>query len=401
MTEKVNYVIVGNGTAGLSAAEEIRKKDELANITIISDEKYLTYYRIKLSEAISKEFSDRELFVKDKEWYEEKNINLILDSKVEQIDIKEKQVVIKNHEKIKYDKLLIATGSRSFIPPIKGSEKRGVFALRSLDDLEEIKDYFKNCEKITVLGGGLLGLEAAWAIKKLGKHVDVVEFFPHLLPRQLDEKISKKFSDILVEKELKLHLGVSAEEILGENAVEAIKLSDGSKIETQAILISAGVRPRLELVAKTDIKHDRGIQVDKYMETNIEGIYAAGDVAEVEGVVAGLWGIASDQGKVAGDNMTGEVKAYDLPELTTMLSVAECSIFSTGNIEEYDDAYEEEGKDGDASYKLCVTDGKITGGIIFNDINKAPKVKKAIEEKLDISKHLENKLSVTEIIKNI
>lgn len=397
----MKYVIIGNGTAGLSAAEEIRKKDEQANITMISDEKHLTYYRIKLSEALSKEFSDKEFFVKDQNWYDEKNINLKLNSKVEKIDIEKKQVEIENAESIEYDKLLIAVGGRSFIPPIKGREKTGVFALRSLDDLEEIKDYFKSCEKITVLGGGLLGLEAAWAIKKLGKHVDVVEFFPHLLPRQLDEKISKKFSDILVEKELNLHLGVSAEEILGEKSVEAIKLSDGSKLETQAVLISAGVRSRLELVNETDIKSDKGIQVDKYMKTNIDDIYAAGDVAEVDGIVAGLWGIAGDQGKIAGSNMTGEAEEYKLPKLTTMLNIAECSIFSTGNIEEYDEAYEEESEDGDASYKLCVTDGKITGGIIFNDINKAPKVKKAIEEKLDISKHLEKNLSASEIIKNI
>lgn len=397
----MNYVIIGNGTAGLSAAEEIRKKDKQANITIVSNEKHLTYYRIKLSEALGKEFSDKALFVKDQEWHDEKNINLKLNSKVEKIDIEKKQLEIENAENIKYDKLLIAVGGRSFIPPIKGSEKIGVFALRSLDDLKEIKDYFKDCEKITVLGGGLLGLEAAWAIKKLGKHIDVVEFFPHLLPRQLDEKISKKFSDILVEKELNLHLGVSAEEIIGEESVEAVKLSDGSNLETQAVLISAGVRSRLELVEGTDIKHDKGIQVDKHMKTNIDDIYAAGDIAEVDGVVAGLWGIAGDQGKVAGANMAGEIKEYELPKLTTMLNIAECSIFSTGNIEEYDDAYEEEVEEGDASYKLCVTDGKITGGIIFNDINKAPKIKKAIAERIDISEHLENNLSVSEIIKNI
>ena len=137
------------------------------------------------------------------------------------------------------------------------------------------------------------------------------------------------------------------------------------------------------------------------MKTNIDDIYAAGDIAEVDGVVAGLWAIAGDQGKVAGINMTGAKKEYELPKLTTMLNIAECSIFSTGDIEEYDDAYEEEVEEGDASYKLCVTDGKITGGIIFNDINKAAKIKKAISEKVDISEHLDNNLSVSEIIENI
>lgn len=395
-----DYVIIGNGIAGLSAAEEIRKNDKDGNIKIITDEKYQTYYRIKLSEAISKDFSDKQLFVRDKEWYEDLNIEVLLNTRVTKIDTLSKEIYT-HDEKINYDKLLIASGSESFIPPIEGSEKKGVFALRSLKDLEEIKEYFKTSNRVAVLGGGLLGLEAAWAIKKLGKLVDVVEFFPQLLPRQLDEKIAKKFSDILTGKEINLHLGVSAKEIMGDERVEGIELSDGNKLETDAILISAGVRPRLELVKETNIEYDRGIKVDKYMETNIEDVFAAGDIAEIDGMVAGLWTIANDQGKIAGKNMTGEKEEYKFPRLTTTLRIADCSIFSIGDIQQYDSAYEEYNEDSDASYKLCVTEGKITGSIIFNDIGKSPKVKKAIEEKTDISELLEKDMSITEIIENI
>ena len=400
MSNKKDYVIIGNGTAGLSAAEEIRGKDEDANITIVTDENYLTYYRIKLSEAISKEFSDKQLFVRDENWYKEKNIKVVLNSKVCSIDIKNKLIETENDEKINYDKLLIATGSRSFIPPIKGSEKTGVMALRSLDDLKKIKEYFKDCKTVTVLGGGLLGLEAAWAIKQLDKEVNVVELSDQLLPRQLDEDTSAKFADILKEKGLNLFLGVSAQNILGENSVDGLKLSDGSKLETDAVLISAGVRPRLDLAADIDIECDRGIKVDKYMRTNIEDIYVAGDVAEVDGMVVGLWGISNDQGKTAGRNMAGDLEEYTLPELTTMLNIADCSIFSAGDIKNYDNIYEGNG-DGDSTYKLCVKDGKITGGIIFNDIAKVAKVKKAIAEKRDIAAYIKDDISVGEIIENI
>lgn len=397
----MKYLIIGNGTAGLSAAEEIRKKDQAGEITIITEEEYLTYYRIKLSEAISKEFTDKELFVKDDAWYRDNFIEVMLETKVLRIDTENKTVSLKGDKTIKYDKLLIATGSSSFIPPITGSEKRGVFALRSLKDLEELKEYLKTCSTVTVLGGGLLGLEAAWALKKLEKEVHVVEFFSHLLPRQLDEGTSSMFGELLDKKGLNLHLDVSASEIIGSEDVESVKLSDESEIKTDAVLISAGVRPRLELLKDTSIDYDKGIKVNKFMETNIRDVFAAGDVVEINGRVIGLWGISSEQGKVAGKNMTGECKEYSLPELTTMLNIADSSIFSAGNIEDYDTSIEQENKEDNTRYRLCLTDGKITGGVIFNDMNKAVKIKKAIDEKTDITDQLHDDIGVLELIDTI
>lgn len=394
----MKYVIIGNGTAGLSAAEEIRKIDKSSKIIMISEEQHLTYYRIKLTEAISKDFSDKQLFVRDREWYGENDVELMLETRVEAIDTLNKQLKLKDSGTLSYDKLLIATGGRSFIPPIDGNEKTGVFALRSLDDLEEIKKYLEKCETVTVLGGGLLGLEAAWAIKKLGKKVHVVEFFPQLLPRQLDKETSMKFGDMLKEKGLNLHLGVSAKEMIGENSVNGVKLSDNTTIETDLVLISAGVRPRLEIIEDTDIEFDKGIKVDQFMKTNIDDVYAAGDAIEVDGRVIGLWGIASEQGKVAAENMTGSTVEYKLPKLTTILRIADSSIFSAGNIEDYDIAVEQENEEDNTRYRLCVTDGKITGGVIFNDMNKALKIKKAIEQQIDIAEHLEENVTVLELL---
>jgi len=192
MNQIINYVIVGNGIAGLSAAEAICKNDENGRITIISAENYVTYYRVKLTHFISKDFSDDELFIHNDQWYKDRNIDLYLGKMVNKINTNLNEIELSDGTKIKYDKLLLANGSKPFIPPIKGSEKEGVFALRTIEDLKKEQSYFKNCDSVTVIGGGLLGLEAAWAIRKLNKVVNVVEFFSHLLPRQLDEALSNE-----------------------------------------------------------------------------------------------------------------------------------------------------------------------------------------------------------------
>jgi len=397
----MNYVIVGNGIAGLSAAEAIRKKDENGRITIISAENYLTYYRVKLTHFISKNFNDDELFIHNDQWYKDRNIDLSLGKMVTKIYTNLNEIELSDGTKIKYDKLLLANGSKPFIPPIKGSEKEGVFALRTVDDLKKEQSYFKNCDSVTVIGGGLLGLEAAWAIRKLDKVVNVVEFFSHLLPRQLDEALSNEFSHQLEENGLNLYLGAATDEILGDSKVEGIRLQDGREIKTDAILISAGIRPILDIVKDSNIKFDKGIQVDSSMKTNIDNIYAAGDVAEFNGMVVGLWGISGDQGKVAGENMTGGSAQYEMPELNAMLMLDKLVVFSAGNIKDFDKTVEEENEAKNAHYKLFVSNNKVVGGVVINDMAKVPKVKKMVTKNIDITHQLQNNMSFNDIIDSI
>ena len=396
---KTNYVIVGNGIAGLSAAKEIRNKDKEGSITIVSSEEYLTYYRVKLSHYISKDFENEELYINKADWYEKMNIEVLLGKIVEKIDVDSRCIKLDDGKIIKYDKLLIASGSRPFIPPIAGKFKAGVFALRTLKDLRHIKKYFSLCEDITVIGGGLLGLEAAWAIKELGKKVNVVEFAPYLLPRQLDKELADEVSEKLKQNGLNLYFDAAAEEILGETRADGLKLKDGRVIKSDAVLISAGVRPNLDLVIDSDIKYNRGIIVDKYMRTNIENIYAAGDVAEIDEIVLGLWGIANDQGKTAGENMVGGNKEYKLPEPFTTLSIGDISLFSVGNIKDFSNVVEY--KENDIHHKLFATDGKLTGAILLGDTSPMIKVKKAVNNNLDISEYIDNGLGFKEIIEKL
>lgn len=396
---KTNYVIIGNGIAGLSAAKEIRNRDKDGSITLVSSEEYLTYYRVKLSHYISKDFEDKELYINKADWYEKMNIEVLLGKIVEKIDVDSRSIKLDDGKIINYDKLLIANGSRPFIPPIAGKFKAGVFALRTLKDLRHIKKYFSLCEDITVVGGGLLGLEAAWAIKELGKKVNIVEFAPYLLPRQLDKELAEEVSEKLRKHGLNLYFDAAAEEILGETRVDGLKFKDGRTIKSDAVLISAGVRPNLDLVIDSDIKYDKGIKVDKHMRTNIEDIYAAGDVAEVDGNVIGLWGIANDQGKTAGENMTEGNKEYKLPEPFTTLSIGDISLFSVGNVKDFSNTIEY--KENNVHHKLFITEGKLTGAVLLGDTSPMIKVKKAVNNNLDISEHINNGLGFKEIIEKL
>ncbi len=396
-----DYIIIGNGIAGLSAAETIRKNDEKGKITVISAENYLTYYRVKLSHFISKDFKDDELFVHDEKWYKDRNIEVILGKSVAKIDTYADEVELSDGSKMVYGKLLLANGSKPFVPPIKGNEKEGVFALRTIDDLKKAQAYFKGCNSITVIGGGLLGLEAAWAIKKLNKEVNIVEFFPHLLPRQLDEGLSKEFGNLLEENGLNLYLGAGTDEILGNGKVEGVRLQDGREIKTDAILISAGIRPILDIVKDSNIEFDKGVKVDSSMRTNVHNVYAAGDVAELNGMVVGLWGISGDEGAVAGENMTGGNAEYTIPELNAMLMLDKLSVFSVGNVKDCDKTIEEVDEAKKAHYKLFLAKGKVIGGVVMNDMSKVPKVKKIVNKNMDLTEQLQNNMSFNEIIQTM
>src|SRR5699024_10503288 len=286
---------------------------------------------------------------------------------------------------IEYKKLLLSTGSRPFIPPIAGKFKKGVFALRSIKDLKDIQEYLLNCKNITIIGGGLLGLEAAWAAKQLNKEVNIVEFAPYLLHKQLDEELSKRLSKKLEKLGFNIYLNSAAEEILGKSKVSGLKVSGGRTFETDSILISSGIRPNLDLVRDTELEFNKGIIVDKYLRTNMSNVYAAGDVVEVDSTVLGLWTVGNEQGKIAGLNMAGETKEYTLSEPYTRLEIGDIKLFSMGDINEFDKIYEYK-KGEEIHHKLFTTNGKITGGILFGDIKDMFKLREAIL----VGNHIEN-----------
>lgn len=386
MVKDVKYLIIGNGIAGLSAAKAIRNNDKEASLTIVSNEPYLSYYRLKLTRELSNYDEDDKIFVNDKSWYGKNNIELVLEKNVSKILESENMIELEDGNTITYEKLLIATGSSPFLPPIKGSEKEGVFTLRNINNLKSIRNYIKDIDKITVIGGGLLGIEAAWSLKLLGKKVSLIEFGPYLLNRQLDEELGTKLKNRLEEEGMDIYLPKAAEEILGQDRVEKIILSNGDVVEADAVLISSGTRPNLKLVEDSKIKYDRGIIVDENLKTNVDNIYAAGDVAEYAGMVHGLWTASNLQGRVAGNNMSGNVEAYSNPSTFTNLRVGDIQIFSVGDVLDYEKVYEY--KEDDSHHKLFVKDNRLSGAILSGDLSQQNSLRNAVINRMTLDDYL-------------
>ncbi|MBN1904477.1 MAG: NAD(P)/FAD-dependent oxidoreductase [Deltaproteobacteria bacterium] len=380
------YLIIGNGVAGASAAESIRKYDNRGNITIVTDESLPFYYRIRLNEYISGDIGQDVLMAKKGSWYMDNNIGLMLDTRVTGADPVVKHVITESGETISYDRLLIATGSHSFIPPINGSQINGVFAIRDIRDAERIMEYSRNITDAVVIGGGLLGLEAANALRKMGKSVTVVEFAPRLLPRQLDVEGAKRLQAIMETMGLSFRLDAKTEAIEGGEEVKAVRLAGGETLPARMVIISAGVRPNMELAKALGLDCDKGIKINGHLSTNKLDIFAAGDCAEFNGISYGIWPAAMEQGKVAGANMAGEDIVYTGTTMSNTLKVAGIDLASSGNIDT-DNKYESKIKMDDKSYKKVVLeDGRIIGCIMLGDTKVFPKITKLISSKIDVSK---------------
>ena len=370
-----DYLIIGNGIAGLAAAEEIRKNDDNGKILIVSKEEIPTYWRTRLSALIAKDFDKDDIYVKKDAWYQEKNIEEKLNTEVEKLDLENNKAILANGEEIEYAKVLLATGARAFVPPIKNVESKGVFAIRSLDDLISFKEYAADKKEVVIIGGGILGLEAAFSVKELGKEVFVIEAADYILNRQLDHELSKKLEESLNEMGIKTYTGKATEEILANDGkVSGIKLSNGEEIKADVIMVQAGVRSIIDLAKNSNIEVDRGIIVNDNLQSKKENVYAAGDCAQIGNFTIGLWTASQEMGKIVGRNMTGAKETYEKPKPFSTLMIGNIKVFSAGmtsgeGIEEMKIE-----KDGNI-YKLFKKDGKFVGGILWNDIKMQNDVK--------------------------
>ena len=381
-----NYLIIGNGVAGTTAAENIRKADKKGNITIMTGEDLPFYHRIRLTEYISGEVAEDNVVARKKEWYGNQNINLELMTRITRAEDQEKVIITEDNRTLSYDRLLIATGSHSFIPPIKGSEKKGVFALRTIKDARDISAYAGKIEDVVLIGGGLLGLEAGNALRKLGKRVTVVEFFPRLLPRQLDVDGAKRLQGIMEEMGFSFRLDAKTQEITGGDQVDGVLLEGGEALSSEMVIISAGVRPNMELAENLGLDHDKGIKVDEHLRTNRADIYAAGDVTEFKGMVYGIWPAAMEQGKIAGNNMAGGDMVYEGTVMANTLKVVGVDLASAGNIDADNEFKSLVFTDEKIYKKIVIEDDRITGCIMLGDTKGFNKMTKAISERVDVSK---------------
>lgn len=376
----MRYLIIGNGIAGVEAAINIRKIDKEGDITIITKSENLFYFRPRLIDYLANKVTFKEIIAKQKDFYEEKRIKNVFNTKVTGIRPETKNVIDSSGITFKYDKLLLATGAKPFLPPIDGIDKKGVFTFRQKKDADNIKLFCKDKKDVVIIGGGLLGLEVANSLTILGKKVTIIEYFNQLLPRQLDEQGAEVLKIILERKGLSFELGNITEKIDGKDKVERVILKSGEIVKTDAVIISAGIRPRLELAKDINVKINKGIKVNDYMETSIKDIYAAGDIAEHRETNYGLWIPSKEQGEIAGKNMAGEKIKYKGSSFETRLKVTGITLFSAGEFNAKDGEIKTLQED-DVFKKIIIKNKKLYGAIILGDDKAALLASKIFKDK--------------------
>lgn len=395
MTQR--YVIVGNGVAGVTAARTIAAADPGADIQMFSAERYPYYSRPRLWEFLAGEIGLKDLYFYPPSWYEERGIRLHLDRPVARLDLGNRQVHLADGTAVPYDRLLLATGARSFVPPIAGTEKKGVFTLRTIDDAQAMRDWVQvGCQRAIAIGGGLLGLETARALRLLGAEVTVVEMFPYLLPRQLDPEGAEVLTTLIGEMGLSIVTGAVTEAILGQDHATGIRLKDGREIPGDLILISAGVRSEVTLAKEAGLTVNRGTAVDAYLRTSAEGVYAAGDAAEFEGRVYGIIPAAIEQARVAGAHMAGQdVAPYQGTVPANTLKIVGIDLTSVGVVSPEEEGYQElrwQDEAGRRYKKFVLRDGKLVGAILLGDKADAAAVSQLITRGVDVSAHVQDLL---------
>jgi nitrite reductase (NADH) large subunit len=369
---KERLVVVGNGMAGVRTVEEILARDsERYEITIIGKEAYPNYNRIMLSNVLQNKMTVDEIITNPFEWYTENGITLIHQNCAVKIDPTNQQVTTQTGNVVTYDKLIIATGSHPFILPIPGADKAGVVAFRTIDDTAAMIAAAAKAKKAVVIGGGLLGLEAAKGLQEQGMEVTVVHLAQWLMETQLDEKAGKLLQAELEEQGLNFLIGYNTQEILGDEQVTGLRFANGETLETDLIVMSIGIRPAVELAKEAGITVNRGIVVNDFMETSLPAIYAVGECAEHQGICYGLVAPLFEQGKILADLLTEqpEVKPYQGTKTFTSLKVSGADLYSAGNI------LDTEGLDSIEAYdsasrkykKVFLKEGKIQGIVLYGD----------------------------------
>jgi nitrite reductase (NADH) large subunit len=381
-------VVIGNGIAGLSAAEAARKEDSNIPVSIISKESCPTYYRLRLCECLNDGLDTTKLNIHDTSWYKEKNIDLLLGRGVSSINVPQKRVNLDDGEEVSYSKLVIASGSKSFLPPVSGNAMENVCTIWTVNDIKKVNSYLKGARNVLVVGGGLLSLETAYRLKLNGVEATIVERNSALLHRQLDKKGSEVFEKKVLSLGVKVIKDASVKSIEGEDRAMGIRLEDGRFVKGDLIIIAAGVRPQVDFLNGTGIKVNKGIVVDKFLRTSIEDIFAAGDAAEVDGVMYGLWAAALEQGKAAGINAAKSIAHKELTEYKTkafpyFLNSMDTKIYSIGNVNESNEGtragYEHIDEERYIYRKILVKDGIPKGAILMGDISNAMKIINAVK----------------------
>ncbi len=381
----MRFVIVGGGVAGMTAALDLAGRN-IGEIDVYSDESHPYYYRPMLTEFLAGRISQDRLIRRGVDWYEQRGIHVHLDAPVTAIHPEEKTITVAGAEQVSYDKLLIAIGSHPARPPIAGVHKPGIYTWRTLDDTLELIEVARACQKTLVIGGGLLGLEAARGLQQYCNDLTVLEYFPRLLPRQLDVEGAEVLQDFVESLGVKVVVDAKTVEFPGAERATGARLADGREFPAGLIVVTAGVRCNTGLAQDAGLEVDRGIVVNDRMATSAPDIYAAGDDAVYEGHYWAIAPLAQAQARIAAANMAGEEAHYDVIAPATTLKVVGIDVASIGEVHppEDDDAYTEIRRlDREASIykKIVLHAGHIVGAIAINARDLARQLEPMISER--------------------
>lgn len=378
------FVVIGNGTAGFNAAKEIRMRNKTCSITMVTNEAYISYNRPMLTKTLLADVSAKQLVIEKENWYQEYNINVMLNEEVKSLDSAKKEITLANGGVLQYDKCIYALGAECFVPPIKGTDKPEVVTIRRIADVEKVRKLAKTAKNAVVIGGGVLGLEAAWEIKKANCHVTVVEMMTSLMSRQLDDDASDMILKAAEAQGIVMKLGATVDSIEGESSVTGVKLGSGEVLAADIVIISSGVRANVAIAKEAGATINKAIVVNEKMETSIKDVYACGDCAEFDNINYALWSEAVEMGKVAGANAAGEETTYKTVLAPLTFHGMDTSLYAIGD----------NGKNPNRKYKTVIfkdeakhtfekyyfANKRLVGVTLIGDTSKMAKVTEALQK---------------------
>ncbi len=391
----MRVLVIGSGLSGTIFAKTLREVDVHAEILLFEEEKYLYYPRPNLIEYVAGNLTYDRLFAFSDDWFTQNNLQLHLGQRIVKIHRDKRIIEDESGQAFTYDRLVLANGAEASIPPFQGTEKSGIFTLRTLDDAQHILAYMQKHTRVLVIGGGLLGLEIARAVQSRGAKVDVFEFFPRLLPRQLDAPGASVLQTQIEKSGIRVHLDVATESILGENAAQGLRFKDGSEFPGDMVIVAAGVRPRIELARAAGLVVDRGILVNDQLQTNDPLIYAAGDSVQHSGRIYGIIPASFQQARAAALTIAGTPQSYTGTVPSNTLKVMGIHVTSMGEVNPEPGAAQEfrkEELDQGIYKKLVVQGGKLTGAIWLGTKQNIAEINRLVSNNADVGSKAERLL---------
>jgi nitrite reductase [NAD(P)H] large subunit len=367
-------VIVGNGMAATRLVDELAKV-ALGRyaIAVVGDEPRLAYNRVLLSSVLAGETASRDIDLLPADWWRRRGVTLKYGCVATEIDVGRRELKIANEESLAFSKLVLATGSTPLRLNVPGADLAGVHTFRDSRDVDLLQTLAAQKKRVAVIGGGLLGLEAAYGLAKAGASVTLLHLMDRLMERQLDTPAAELLKSLVERKGIRILLNANTVRLHGETRVDGIELTNGQRIDTEAVIFAAGIRPNVTLARDAGIAVNRGVVVDDHLQTGTPGIFALGECAEHRGLCYGLVEPAYEQARVLARHLAGEAAGYRGSVVATNLKVSGVNVFSAGDFmggEETEAILFSDAK-GESYRKLVISNGRLAGAVLVGDVADA------------------------------